>query len=287
MASSGGCKWRVRVPHQHRRDGRNLTALHGVRKWRILRVLAAHSGILLSRSRDTAPEDSDAFKATKVVAAEANPYLRDDTVAFGPCLPAELCCMIMSMVNLADRLSMSRVCSSWRTAALSNPLLWTRLDSVNLRTRGATFVRLLSRSNDLPLQISVDMLHLVFDLQKRRVDNWMPLARHIVHALRQHMHRVVDLRIWCRLDTASQLFNGTSVPVLRTLDISFASTAALPHHWLNRWAPELQCLRLTNAVLPMCVHCHSIRAHRGADATLRTAHCASRRSADAVPSCSF
>lgn len=66
--------------------------------------------------------------------------------------------------------------------------------------------------------------------------------------LRQHLHRVVDLRVWCRSDTVWSPFNGTSLPALWTLKISFAPTA---YYYLPDYLPELQCLRLRACSEPL------------------------------------
>ncbi|KAJ7201618.1 hypothetical protein GGX14DRAFT_699356 [Mycena pura] len=154
--------------------------------------------------------------------------------------------------NLANLrlLTLSKVCSRWRTVSLETPTLWTKidLDSVLWRTPARTsespflgrtvglLASVLRRSRELPLIIRITS------------GTTVPLHPRVFHLLASHSYRWASLTIFC--DIHGICFSGLEgrLPMLENLQLE--PTRVSPPNPFN-YLKVAPALRRLNVTLPL------------------------------------
>ncbi|EJD48728.1 hypothetical protein AURDEDRAFT_183272 [Auricularia subglabra TFB-10046 SS5] len=155
-------------------------------------------------------------------------------------LPLELVSAVFRHLDLKGCIKASHMCSRWRQAALSDPVVWStvRTNDVSI----AEFEEILSRTGAAPVDIDLELSP--------------DTEPHAVRILVQHMHHVRHLT----LDVCLQYYDDTlaaafcaPAPLLErfTLFASRRDDIVLPHRLFGGVAPALRALILSTARLPM------------------------------------
>ncbi|KZV95751.1 hypothetical protein EXIGLDRAFT_462708 [Exidia glandulosa HHB12029] len=206
---------------------------------------------LLSRQLSQALGSEEAFDALErnIEASMTNVFrsfrrTKNDEAAVNA-LPEELLALIFQFVDgtALELLELAHVCQHWRSVALSESSLWTRIQLHGQRCKPEILEPLLARTGALPVHLELSVP------SGQQVADALALGR----AASDHLPRLESLVItgdsgWIgTLQTALVL----PAPVLRTLelcDIDANTVAIVQADVFARHTPHLEKLTLTNVV---------------------------------------
>ncbi|KZV80300.1 hypothetical protein EXIGLDRAFT_845677 [Exidia glandulosa HHB12029] len=187
---------------------------------------------------------------TDVVNAEVSAWVRrhNDAHSSGNRLPAELFQMVLAPLNFADRLSVARVCTTWKNRSASCSVIpLDQFDSVT-----AAEARSLNAQLNL---LGSPRVHLHILLETMTIE-LLPSAKFV----RRHLPHTVKLQLVIHGDSYTRSERdafvkllSTSAPLLQTLSVAFNGSAKLERllthsAWFGDSAPGLRRCRFYRAV---------------------------------------
>ncbi|EJD48693.1 hypothetical protein AURDEDRAFT_150822 [Auricularia subglabra TFB-10046 SS5] len=156
-------------------------------------------------------------------------------------LPVELAAAVFRQLDLQDCIAVSHVCRRWRTTAVGDPMLWTRVSSEDMSLDGLE--TLLSRSRGAPLWISTGTFT---PGEEHRV------AAILVHNMARIRHMIFQSRRQ-RYTEDVQKALCTAAPVIETFTMYSLDEddMSLPELLFGGLAPRLHVLKLHSVHIPL------------------------------------